>query len=84
MALNIKDPETDALAHKVAALTGQSITDCIKTALQEREQRVRRQAPDPDRRARLQRIIERARRRPVLDDRPTDELLGYNEYGLFD
>lgn len=36
MALSIKDPETDRLARAVAALTGESLTTAIRTALAER------------------------------------------------
>lgn len=36
MALSIKDSETDALARRLAAQTGQSLTEAIKDALQRR------------------------------------------------
>jgi len=38
--LNIKDPETDALVRRLAALTGESITGAIRTAVRERLERV--------------------------------------------
>jgi antitoxin VapB len=40
MALNIKDPETEKLAAEVAAITGESKTQAVKVALQERKQRL--------------------------------------------
>lgn len=39
MALNIKDPETDRLARRLARLTGTSITRAVRSALAERLER---------------------------------------------
>lgn len=36
MTLSIKDPEADALARRLAEQTGESITEAVKRALQER------------------------------------------------
>jgi hypothetical protein len=33
---------------------------------------------------RIDEVVERFNRRPVRDDRSADEILGYNERGLFD
>lgn len=40
MALNIKDDETERLASEIAALTGESKTGAIRTALRERRERL--------------------------------------------
>jgi antitoxin VapB len=40
MALNIKDPETERLATEVAAMTGESKTGAVRTALRERRERL--------------------------------------------
>jgi antitoxin VapB len=40
MALNIKDRETERLATEVAALTGESKTGAVRTALRERRERL--------------------------------------------
>jgi antitoxin VapB len=40
MPLNIKDPRTEQLANEVAAMTGESKTGAIRTALQERKARL--------------------------------------------
>jgi antitoxin VapB len=40
MALNIKDDETERLASEIAALTGESKTGAIRTALRERKERL--------------------------------------------
>jgi ribonuclease VapC len=42
MALSLKDPETDRLAREVSKLTGESLTQAVRTALAERLQRERR------------------------------------------
>ena len=42
MALNIKDPETLRLVDEVAGLTGENKTRAVRTALDERRQRLRR------------------------------------------
>lgn len=40
MALNIKDPGTERLAGEVAAITGESKTGAVRTALRERKERL--------------------------------------------
>ncbi len=80
MALNIKDPETDRLARELAERMGTSITEALRTALQERLTRTKPRADlvfDE-----IQAIIERGRRRPVLNDLSEDEILGYDENGI--
>lgn len=83
MALNIKSEETDRLARDLAALTGESITTAVTVALSERLARVKA-APGRDVHEKLLAIRERARKIPSRDDRPTDEILGYNQEGTFD
>lgn len=82
MALNIKDPETDRIARELAAATGESITVAVRIAMEERLQRVRARRAATDVRAELAAIIERGRRRAVLDDRSPEEIIGYDENGL--
>jgi antitoxin VapB len=43
MSLNIKNPRTHQLARDLAALTGESVTDAVTVALQERLERLERQ-----------------------------------------
>jgi antitoxin VapB len=40
VGINIKNPETQALAHELAALTGESMTGAITTAVRERRDRL--------------------------------------------
>ncbi len=81
MAISIKDPETDRLARALAAATGESLTDAIREALRDRlereTQRARRGMA-----AEVRRIQERVSTLPVLDQRPADEILGYDSHGL--
>jgi antitoxin VapB len=81
MALNIKDLETDQLARRLSALTGENITTAIKTALRERierEERRRGKASVEELLAIAKRIASRIDR----DGRIADEIIGYDERGL--
>ena len=82
MAINIKDSETDVLAREVAKRTGESITDAIRTALQERLQRLVGRYTAPTKREKLYEILARVDALPRLDTRDEDEILGYDESGI--
>lgn len=81
MALNIKDPEADALARKLAARTGESLTQAVLNALKERLQRT-----EHARRSTLVRDImaigEHCAALPEIDSRSADDIIGYDENGL--
>lgn len=82
MALSIKDPETERLARELARRTGESITSATRKALEERLRRVagaRRRATLLED---LAAIRERCAALPVLDDRPSDTILGYDADGV--
>ncbi len=81
MAISIKDPETDRLARALAAATGESLTEAIRRALQdrlERETQRTRRGLDVE----VRRIQEQLAQLAVLDPRPTDEIVGYNAHGV--
>jgi antitoxin VapB len=80
--LSIKDPETDRLARELASATGESLTTAVAVALRERLERVRGRALGQGLVDELDAIAVRCARLPVLDDRPEDEVLGYDEHGL--
>lgn len=82
MALNIKSPEADRLARELTATTGESLTTAIETALRDRLERVRggRRAVTIVRRLRA--LSDEVRTLPVVDPRPPEALLGYDEHGL--
>lgn len=84
MALSIRDPETDRLARELAALTGESMTEAIRTALAERLGRMRRlrEAEAERRIAEVRAIQARVAALPVLDARSAEAILGHGEQGL--
>jgi antitoxin VapB len=57
MALNIKDDETERLAKEIAALTGESKTGAIRTALRERRERLALQRTAGDRERALRALL---------------------------
>jgi antitoxin VapB len=82
MSLNIKDSEADTLVRRLAQATGETITEAVTVAVKERLERLR-----AGRRARsladeLDEIALRCASLPVLDERPEEEILGYDANGL--
>lgn len=82
MPLSIKDPQTDRLARELADATGESLTTAVATAVRERLERVRGASRSTDLAVELTAIARRCAALPVLDDRPEDEVLGYDERGM--
>lgn len=82
MVLNIKDPEADRLARALAQETGESLTAAVTTAVRERLERVRGRTTAPCLADELTAIAVRCAALPVLDARPEEQLLGYDEHGL--
>jgi antitoxin VapB len=82
MPLSIKDPETDRLARELSQATGESLTNAVAIALRERLERVRGRASGPGLAEELTTIALRCAQLPLIDDRPEDEILGYDEHGL--
>ena len=82
MALNIKDPATDRLARELAAATGESITEALRVALEERLTRVRARTRAAAPESVLAGIVARGRARGVVDQRSEDEILGYRADGV--
>jgi antitoxin VapB len=84
MALSLKDKETDRLARGVATLTGETLTEGIRKALAERLERERL------RRGRRQRLADRlleigahCAALPDRDTRTPEEIVGYDEAGMW-
>jgi antitoxin VapB len=81
MALNIKNPRTHELAARLADATGESITDAVTRAIEERLERVGRRR-DPEYATReLARIQAWFREQPIRDHRSGDVML-YGDDGL--
>jgi len=81
MALSIKHPEADRLARALATQTGESLTDAIIVALRERLTRTQRARHHLLRDALLD-IGRRCATLPVVDDRPADDIVGYDAAGV--
>ena len=58
MAMNIKDPKTEALAGEVAALANETKTQAVRTALQERKERLQARKRRHARAQRIDRFLE--------------------------
>ena len=82
MALNIKDPVAERIARELAAATGEGITAAVRRAVEERLQRVRRDAGGERLVEELLAIGAHCARLPVRDSRTPEEILGYDQHGL--
>jgi antitoxin VapB len=82
MPISIKNSETEALARKLAELTGESITNAVRTAVSERYERVRRERSRHTLAAELAEIGRSCARLPILSTMTDDEILGYDEFGI--
>ena len=88
MALNLKNAEVERLAAEVARLTGESKTEAIRRALEERKRRLKHTGAD-DRRARLMKFLEKKvwptipadQRGRRLTRSEEDEILGFGPGG---
>lgn len=73
----------DALARQVASLTGETLTEAVRTSLAERLARERlKRGKAPSLRDELNEIFQRLDALPILDPRSADEIIGYDENGL--
>jgi len=83
--MNIQDPQADHMAQELAELTGQSLTDAIKMALQQALIQLKSQRSGAQPRPLVEQLNEIALRCAALPDyapRDPDDILGYDEYGL--
>jgi antitoxin VapB len=82
MGISIKNDHTEELARELARETGESLTTAITRALEERLARLEGRRSPADRLALARTVLRRMDALPVLDKRPADEILGYDEHGL--
>jgi antitoxin VapB len=82
MALNIRSPETEALAAELARLTGETKTEAVTKAVRDRLERVRRGRHRRPLADELDAIGKQCAALPVLDPRSPDEIVAYDEHGL--
>ena len=85
MVLNIRNPEIEKLARELARRRKQGITEALTDVLRKEVERERKkpqhESKEEFHRA-IQEIVDRVKNMPVLDDRPADEILGYDKHGL--
>lgn len=82
MALNIRNREAEKLAGELARATGETKTEAVTKAIRDRLMRVRLERTKRRLADELEEIAEHCARLPVLDRRPAEEILGYDERGL--
>jgi antitoxin VapB len=92
MALNIKSVETERVVRELAKRTGLSITEAVHQAAEEKlramaadhEARLARMTPaQKEKLRRIEEICKQAAALPILDSRTPDEIIGYNEKGIW-
>ncbi len=82
MALSIKNPEAEQLARALCARTGETITQAVIRALRERLLREEGKRTVPHLKDELLAISKRCAALPDIDERPADEIIGYDDHGL--
>jgi len=82
MALNIRNPETERLAERVARLTGETKTAAVTKALRQRLERLEREREGGRLADRLDEIALHSASLPVFDPRSADRIIGYDNDGL--
>lgn len=82
MPLSIKNDDAERLARQVASETGESMTEAIRRALEERWQRLKTGRRSRILTAQIEDLLRRVDALPTLDSRPGDEILNYDEHGM--
>jgi antitoxin VapB len=82
MPLSIKNEATERLARQVASATGESLTEAIHKALEERWRRLAARRRSGILTGQLEDLLRRVDLMPTLDSRAEDEILGYDEHGM--
>jgi antitoxin VapB len=82
MPLSIKNDATERLARQVASATGESLTEAIHKALEERWQQLKAKRHGRVLASQIEDLLRRVDSMPTLDSRSGDEILGYDEHGM--
>ncbi|MDP4023924.1 type II toxin-antitoxin system VapB family antitoxin [Methylobacterium sp. NEAU 140] len=80
MSITIENPEAEALLADLAAQTRRSPPDLLLALLQRERERLEREVADGIESGRI--LHERTHASPMVDPRPIDEILAYDEDGL--
>ncbi len=79
MALKIRNPKVEKLAREIAEKTGETLTQAVIHALEERLERIKGKRRTMDLYEEIMRISRRCSSLPHLDTRSPEEILGYDE-----
>ena len=82
MALSIRNAQTEELARELAEATGESLTEAVKVAVQERLARLGSGQGNDQKRRRAEELLTALWALPDLDTRSPEEILVYDERGL--
>ncbi len=82
MALSIRNPWAEKLARRVAAESGESLTEAVIHVLEERLECLEGRNTAADVAGDIMKISLRCRALPEKDRRGVDEIMGYDERGL--
>ena len=82
MAPNIRNRAAEELAATVARLTGETKTEAVRRALQDRLERIERERRGRGLADELDDIATACAGLPISDARPADEILGYDGHGV--
>ena len=76
--LYIKNPAAHRLAAQISKRTGETLSDAVIGALEDKIRKTRR----PIDRSKVDALCKKIAALPVLDDRPAEEILGYDDLGI--
>ena len=82
MALSIRNQKAEKLARELAAESGETITQAITCALEEKLERLRGRSTVTDLAEEILKISKRCSAIPDQDQRSADEILGYDSLGV--
>ncbi|MGF7208693.1 antitoxin VapB [Skermanella aerolata] len=82
MPPNIKAPNTEHVVREPAAITGEAVNTAVRSAAEERLQRIRRDKSGRRLADELLAIGARCSAQPDLDTQSADSILSYDEHGL--
>ena len=83
MALSIKNAQAERLAKELARESGKTVTSSVIDALEQALLRVRGRRTAPSVRDAILEVSERCAALPDLDTRTPEEILGYDQRGVF-
>ena len=84
MAFSIRNPQAEQLAREVAAISGENLTQAIIHALEERLERLKGRRTAINIVREIMTISQRCSSLPDMDQRSPEEILSYNQSGVFE